>query len=67
MDEHVVVQAREDFSRARGLEMLTRMQFLMHPEKDKLLSFTDVKHIIRPKGQAYLGMRIVPIRLIVGS
>ncbi|MDR2601121.1 MAG: transcriptional regulator [Spirochaetaceae bacterium] len=67
MDHSAIVKAHEDFTWARGKEMFNRLQFFMNPEKEKLLSFNDVKNLVRPKGEAYWGMRVVPIRLIVGS
>jgi hypothetical protein len=39
----------------------------MHVDKDKLLSFNDVKDILKPKNQVYKGMQIVPVNLIIGS
>jgi hypothetical protein len=57
----------EDFSRARGRAVLSRIQHFLTPDKDKLLSFNDVKDILKPKNQTYRGMRVVPIDLIVGS
>jgi hypothetical protein len=39
----------------------------MNTDRDKLLSFHDVKEILKPKNEVYRGMQIVPIRLIVGS
>jgi hypothetical protein len=32
-----------------------------------MVSLTDVKEILRPKGEVYRGMREVPIKLIIGS
>ncbi|MDR0540088.1 MAG: transcriptional regulator, partial [Spirochaetaceae bacterium] len=67
MNDITALKSHEDFNWARGKEMLSRIQFFMHPDKEKLLSFHDVKHILRPRGEAYLGMMTVPINLIVGS
>ena len=39
----------------------------MNPDKNKLLSFQDVKEILKPKNQVYMGAQIVPIKFIVGS
>jgi hypothetical protein len=39
----------------------------MHTDRDKLLSFNDVKEILKPKNQVYRGTQVVPINLIVGS
>jgi hypothetical protein len=61
------IQAADDFSRARGRAMLQRIQHFMNMDRDKLLSFNDVKGIIKPKNETYRGMQAVPIELIVGS
>jgi hypothetical protein len=39
----------------------------MNPDSNKLLSLNDVKAILKPKNEVYVGMRAVPIKLIVGS
>jgi len=59
--------AASDFGKARGRAILSEIQHLMNTDKDKLLSFHDVKDILKPKNQVYLGMQTVPIELIVGS
>jgi hypothetical protein len=61
------IQASEDFSRARGRALLSRLQHLFHAGKDSLLSFEDVKKILKPKNETYQGMQVVPLDLIVGS
>jgi hypothetical protein len=61
------IQAMEDFSRARGKAVLSRIQHFLTPDRDRLLSFNDVKEILKPKNQTYRGMQVVPIKLIVGS
>ena len=59
--------AESDFSRARGRAVLSEIQHFMNTERDKLLSFYDVKDILKPQNQVYLGIQTVPIDLIVGS
>jgi len=59
--------AAEDFTRARGKAILSEIHVVMNPDKNKLLSFHDVKDILKPKNQAYMGNQTVPIKLIVGS
>jgi hypothetical protein len=66
MDIHTM-QAAEDFSRARGRAFLSRIQHFMNIDQDKLLSFNDVKEILKPKNETYRGMQTVSIDLIVGS
>lgn len=64
---HTAAQAAEDFSKARGKAFLSRIQHFLDADRDKLLSFHDVKEILKPKHQTYRGMQVVPIDLIVGS
>jgi hypothetical protein len=61
------LQAADDFSKARGKAILSRIQHFLNTDKDRLLSFNDVKDILKPKNQTYRGMKVVPINLIVGS
>ncbi len=61
------LQAAEDFSKARGRAILSRIQHFMNVDQDKLLSFNDVKDILKPKNETYRGMQVVPLDLIVGS
>jgi hypothetical protein len=61
------VQASQDFNKARNKELLSRIQHFMNADRDDLLSFYDVKEILKPKNEVYRGMRTVPIKLIVGS
>jgi hypothetical protein len=60
-------RASADFSRARTKALFSQIQHFMHADKDRLLSFNDVKDILKPKNQVYQGNRTVPIRLIAGS
>jgi len=68
MESDVVTQiAYSDFSRARGKAMLSQIQNFLNTDRDKLLSFNDVKGILKPKNEVYMGSQTVPIKLIVGS
>jgi hypothetical protein len=60
-------QSEHDFNRARNKAILSDIQHFMDTDRDKLLSFNDVKDILKPRNQVYRGMRVVPINLIVGS
>ncbi|MDR3123926.1 MAG: transcriptional regulator [Treponema sp.] len=61
------MQASDDFSRARGKALLHRIRHFMNVDRDKLLSLSDVKEILKPQSETYRGMQAVPIELIVGS
>jgi hypothetical protein len=60
-------QASSDFSRARGKAILSQIQHFMHTDRDRLLSFNDVKDILKPRNEVYRGSQTVPLKLIVGS
>lgn len=60
-------QAQNDFSRARGRAVLKEIQHFMNADRNRLLSFNDVKDILKPKNEVYMGSQVVPIKLIVGS
>jgi hypothetical protein len=61
------INAAEDFSKARGKAILSQIQHFLNQDKNRLLSFHDVKEILKPKNETYRGMKTVPIDLIVGS
>ena len=60
-------QAQEDFSKARNKAWINEMQHVMQPDKKRLLSLNDVKKILKPKNEVYVGLKTVPIKKIVGS
>ena len=60
-------QAQEDFAKARNKAWINDLQNLIHPDKRRLLSFNDVKKMLKPKNEVYTGLKIVPIQKIVGS
>jgi len=60
-------RAAQDFNRARNRAILSRIQHFLNADKDKLLSFNDVKEILKPMNEVYRGMQAVPISKIVGS
>jgi hypothetical protein len=66
-DNYIKQSAGLDFSRARGRAILSQIQHFITNDRDILLSFNDVKHILKPKNQVYCGFKTVPIKLIIGS
>ena len=60
-------QAQEDFARARNKAWISDIQHFMNPDKKRLLSFNDVKKILKPKNEVYMGLKTVPIKKIIGS
>jgi hypothetical protein len=63
----ITQRASADFSRARGKAMLSQIQNFLNTDRDKLLSFNDVKGILKPKNEVYMGNQTVPIKMIAGS
>lgn len=66
-DSFVRERARDDFNRARNLEGFSKIFKILKPEKRYLLSFDEVKDLLKPKNETYKGMRSVPLSKIVGS
>ncbi len=60
-------QTDEDFNKAHNKALFNEIQHLLNPEEATLISFTDIKQMLRPKNEVYKGMQIVPIDRIVGS
>jgi hypothetical protein len=61
------IQAETDFTRARNKALLSEIHHFINTDQNRLLSFNDVKEILKPRNQVYRGMQVVPIDLIVGS
>ncbi len=60
-------QAGEDFNKARNKAIFNEIQNFLAPDKRRLLSFHDVKKILKPKNEVYVGVKTVPIDRIAGS
>ncbi len=65
--QFVNYQAREDFNKARSKASISRILNTLTPDKQRLLSLEDIKNLIKPKSETYIGMKAVDINLIVGS
>lgn len=60
-------QTSDDFYKSHQKALINEIQHLLNPEEAALISFTDIKKLLKPKDETYRGMQIVPIDLIVGS
>ncbi|MBQ0166609.1 MAG: transcriptional regulator [Treponema sp.] len=60
-------QSEDDFFKARNKALFNDLQHFLNPEESKLLSFSEVKQLLKPKNEIYMGMQVVPISLIAGS
>lgn len=67
MDKILNAQVSDDFNRARNKARFTNIFMVIHSEKKELLSYYDVKDMIKPKSQTYRGMQVVKIDNIIGS
>ncbi|MBP5284414.1 MAG: transcriptional regulator [Treponema sp.] len=56
-----------DFSKARNKALFNELQHFLNPEEATLISFQDIKNLLKPKNETYKGLQIVPVNLIVGS
>jgi hypothetical protein len=61
------LQAVSDFNRAKSKAVFSQILHFLDADRNKLLSFNDVKDILKPKNEVYRGNQTVPINLIVGS
>ncbi|HET7838828.1 MAG TPA: transcriptional regulator [Rectinemataceae bacterium] len=67
MSDWYANMAQEDFARARTRELLSRIADLLDPERGRLLPLEEVLAILKPGSETYVGMKAVPVDLIVGS
>lgn len=63
----IQAQTEDDFFKARNKALFNEIQHFVNQEESHLLSFNDVKQMLKPKNEVYLGMQVVPINLIAGS
>jgi hypothetical protein len=61
------LQAKEDFNKAKSRANLDTLINRFAPERRELLSFEDVKELVKPGGESYKGMRAVAVSQITGS
>jgi hypothetical protein len=66
-DRYARELARENFKRARLKDIFLKLFNVFTPENYRLLSFEEVKKLVKPENTRYQGIQAVPINLIVGS
>ncbi|MEN6476844.1 MAG: transcriptional regulator [Rectinema sp.] len=59
--------AESDFGKARTKELLSRVASFLTLTHDNLLSFDEVKNLVKPSGERYAGMKTVPLDKVIGS
>ncbi len=63
----IISQAESDFAKAKHKAWIQSIKSIINPEAGELLSFHDIKSLLKPEREKYLGMRVVPIANIAGS
>lgn len=67
MNPLIADTARLQFNRARSRANFSSVLNTFAPEREQLLSFDEVKSLLKPRGEKYEGLKVVPLQLIVGS
>jgi hypothetical protein len=60
-------QSEEDFTKAHNKAFFNEIQHFLNPEEATLLSLNDVKQLIKPKNETYIGMKTIEVSKVVGS
>ena len=60
-------ETNEDFAKARNKALFNEIQHFLNPDEATLISFSDIKKLLHPNDESYMGMQTVPVKLIVGS
>ncbi len=60
-------QSEEDFYKARNKAFINEIQHFLSPEEASLISLNDVKQLIKPINETYVGMQTIAIDKIIGS
>ncbi|MBR0032704.1 MAG: transcriptional regulator [Treponema sp.] len=63
----VSTQTEDDFSKARNKALFNEIQHFLNPDEATLISFSDIKKMLKPNNEVYKGMQVIPVKLIVGS
>jgi hypothetical protein len=67
MTANYVNQSQDNFAKARMRARIGVILSALQFKRRDLLSLYDVKRLIKPKSEAYLGVKAIPIDKIVGS
>ncbi len=60
-------ETESDFTKARNKAFINELQHFLNPEETKMISFKQIKSLLKPQNQTYIGMKTIPISKIVGS
>ena len=64
---YLSTQTDDDFNKARNKALFNEIQHFLNPEEATLISFSEMKKLLKPRNEVYKGMQVVPVSLIVGS
>ena len=67
MNYTLKTQTEEDFTKAHNKALFNEVQHFINQEESHLLYFNDIKTLLKPKNEVYLGMKAVTVDSIVGS
>lgn len=67
MNSLVSEQADRDFSKAYGKALINEIAHLLSPKEANMISLGEIKSIIKPKNELYIGMKTIPVNKIIGS
>lgn len=63
----ISIQAVRDFDKAKNKALMTEILNILRPERNELMSFYDIKTLLKPQSEIYRGMKAVSLDRIVGS
>lgn len=63
----IATKSEEDFSKVRNKALFNSLQHLLSPEETQLISLNDIKEMLHPDNEVYVGMQVVPVEKIIGS
>lgn len=66
-NNYIKDQTDQDFDKAKGKALFDSIFNILRPEKRELLSFYNIKEMIKPRTETYRGMSVVNISDIIGS
>ncbi|MCR5724151.1 MAG: transcriptional regulator [Treponema sp.] len=67
MRADLTAQTDDDFSKAHNRALFNEVQHFLNPDEAMLISFSDIKKLLKPQGEVYKGMQVVPVDRIIGS
>ncbi len=66
-DIGIATKSEEDFSKVRNKALVNSLQHFLSPEETQLISLNDIKEMLHPDNEVYVGMKTVPVENIIGS